>query len=284
MISRRNFVKNIAASVAAIYAANGLTACDSLFSKKLGNIGYITGILGRDLAERDWKTILETTAEYGYSEIETGNYLGESAESFLAFLKEIGLKTIAGGTRWTDDMDQFRESLDKLNALEMKYAIAYWPWFVGPPFNLEECKRSAETLNKMGEAAKNQGLTFCWHNHDHEFKPMEEGLPFDYLMNNTDPDLVKCELDVYWARKGDVHPVQVMQQYRGRFPILHVKDMAPGEEQDFACPGEGILNWEAIFTESLDQGIKHYFVERDGAVDGLGCLKSSAEFLKSLRV
>ncbi len=59
--------------------------------------------------------------------------------------------------------------------------------------------------------------------------------------------------------------------------------MAPGDEQDFACPGDGIIDWKAVFAESTKQGAKHYNVERDNANDGLGCLKSAATYLKQLR-
>lgn len=111
---------------------------------------------------------------------------------------------------------------------------------------------------------------------------MEDGLPFHYLMNNTDADLVKCEMDIYWVKKGGADPLEILKQYAGRIPILHVKDMAPGEEQDFACPGSGIIDFPSLFAEAYRQGIKHFFVERDNVDDGLACLKSSGEYLKNL--
>jgi sugar phosphate isomerase/epimerase len=284
MHTRRDFVKTMAMGAAAIYSANALAACKSLTSSKLQNIGYITGILGRNLGEKDWQSMYRQTAEMGYTEIETGNFLGESASSFLAFCKEIGLKPIAGGMNFSDDPDKINESLDKLNALNLQYSISYWPWTGGTPFKLDDCKKSVDVLNKMGEMSKSRGLTLCWHNHDNEFFAMENGeTPFNYLMDNTDPELVKCELDIYWTQKGGVDPIEILKKYSGRYPILHVKDMAPGEEQDFACPGEGIIDWPAVFTESESQGTKHYFVERDNEVDGIRCLRVSAEYLKELR-
>lgn len=112
---------------------------------------------------------------------------------------------------------------------------------------------------------------------------MEEGLPFDYLMANTDENLVQCEMDIYWVKKGGGDPLDVLKQYAGRIPVLHVKDMAAGEEQDFACPGSGIIDFGPIFAEATRQGIQHYFVERDNVPDGMACLESSSEYLKNLR-
>ncbi len=283
MQTRRKFIKSMIAGSAGLYAAGALQSCNMFTQNKLNNIGYITGILGKNLGEKDWKSILSQTAAFGYTEIETGNFLGESAKSFLNFCNDTGLKPIAGGIGMTDDTDELNRGLDKLNELELQYAINYWPWFVGSPFSLDDCKKSVETLNKNGEICKSRGLTLCWHNHDHEFVPMETGLPFDYMMDNTDSELVKCELDIYWTQKGGADPVQTLKKYPGRYPILHVKDMAPGEEQDFECPGKGIIEWESVFAESTKQNIQHYFVEKDGAVDGLGCLESAAEFLKNIR-
>lgn len=282
MYSRKQFLKKAVAAGAGLVAANSFMSC--LSERKLENIGYISGILGPNLRERDWKTILGQTAEYGYSEIEIGNYLGESASSFLAFCKDIGLKPVAGSLGgMTEDTDVIHQSMDRLNALEMKYGVIYWPFFVGAPFSLDDCKRSVEVLNKTGEICKSRGITLLWHNHDHEFVAMEEGLPFDFLMENTDEDLVQCELDIYWVTKGGADPVEVLKRYSGRYRVLHVKDMAPGEELDFACPGDGIIEWEQVFAESVSQGIQHFNVERDNVVDGLGCLRSASQFLRGLR-
>jgi sugar phosphate isomerase/epimerase len=112
---------------------------------------------------------------------------------------------------------------------------------------------------------------------------MEKGLPFDYLMEHTDKNLVTCEMDIYWVAKGGGDPQSVLKKYAGRIPVLHVKDMAPGPEKDFACPGSGIIDFPAIFREADTQGIEHYFVERDNVPDGLECLRTSGEYLRNLR-
>jgi sugar phosphate isomerase/epimerase len=282
MQSRRKFLSSLALGSAAVVLSNPLISCAAEGNRKLKNFGYISGII-KDEIKADWKSALAQTADMGYTEIETGNYYGESADQFLAYCKEIGLKTIAGGTKLHQDEDELKASLEKLNELELKYAVIYWPWLVGAPFSLEDCKKSAELLNNIGEVCKEYGLQLCWHNHDNEFIPMEEGLPFDYLMNNTDEELVKCELDVYWVKKGGADPVEILRKYEGRYPILHLKDMAEGEEEDFACVGNGIVDFPAILAEAYKQNIQHYFVERDKVVDGMACLDSASEYLKNLR-
>ncbi len=278
MQTRRDFFRQMLAA-GFITSTMPLVSCGT-HQKKLQNFGFISGIIKKEL-EVDWRLALSQAVGYGFTEYEGGLH-GETPAVFLDFCRQIGLKPVAGGVKFSEDMAEVQESMDRIKALDMPYAVTYWPWFSGGPFMLEECKRSAETLNRMGALAKENGLTFCWHNHDKEFHEMEEGLPFDYLMRHTDENLVKCEMDIYWVKKGGGDPLDVLKKYAGRIPILHVKDMAPGEEQDFACPGSGIIDFAAIFAEARRQGIKHYFVERDNVEDGLVCLQSSAEYLKNL--
>ena len=282
MVTRRQFLSSLALGTAAITLSHPIAGCAMDGRRKLKNFGYNSGIIGDEL-KGDWKQVLLETTKMGYNEIEIGKYLGESAESFLAYCKEIGIKPVAGGTRLLEDRDELNRSLDGLNELELKYAVIYWPWLVGAPFSLEDCKKSTELLNSIGEVCKSRGLQLCWHNHDKEFKEMEEGLPFDYLMTHTDKELVKCELDVYWVKKGGADPVEMLQKYAGRYPILHIKDMAEGPEQDFACVGSGIVDFPAIFDEAYGQGIEHFFVERDKVEDGMACLASAADYIKSVR-
>jgi sugar phosphate isomerase/epimerase len=74
----------------------------------------------------------------------------------------------------------------------------------------------------------------------------------------------------------------MLKRYAGRIKILHVKDMAPGAAMDFACPGDGIISFAPLFREAQEQGIEHYFVERDNVENGLECLRTSGAFLKNL--
>jgi sugar phosphate isomerase/epimerase len=75
----------------------------------------------------------------------------------------------------------------------------------------------------------------------------------------------------------------MLRTYTGRFVILHVKDMAKGESQDFECPGSGIIDFPAIFAEVQAQGIRHCMVGRDKVEDGLACLRESGKYLQNLR-
>ncbi len=280
MNNRRTFIRTGAAVTAGLLCTNPFTALAAAGNSKLKNFGFISGIAGEAM-KADWKGTIKKAVEFGFTEIEGGANHASSPEEFVKYCKQVGIKPVAGGIDFKATGDKLQAEFDKINALKMKYAVVYWPWYGGAPVKLEDCKKSAATLNELGAKAKANGLTLLWHNHDLEFHPMEQGLPFDYLMENTDPKLVECEMDIYWVKKGGGDPLEVLKKYKGRIPVLHVKDMAP--DQDFICPGSGIIDFGPIFSEAKKQGIKHYFVERDNEPDGIGCLRSSAEYLKNLR-
>lgn len=280
MTTRRDFIARMASATALLALPPAWKAIDG--TNRLKAFGFISGIVGREL-KADWKGTLSLAAKYGFTEIETGDHLGDSVADFLSFCKAIGLKPFAGGIDFNASTDDKQRRLDGLKQMGLTYAVAYWPWFTGGPFSVNDCKRSADALNSLGAMCRNHGLVLCWHNHNKEFLSAGEGLPFDFLMLHTDPDLVKCELDIYWARKGGADPVGLLQKYRGRYPILHIKDMGPGEAQDFECPGNGIIDFAPIFREAINQKISHFIVERDNAPNGLDCLSSSARYLKELR-
>ncbi len=280
MNTRRSFIKSGIVATAGLCAVSPLVSIAGEGGSKLKNFGFISGIAG-DAMKADWKGTLEKAVAFGFTEIEGGsNYAGSPVE-FVNYCKKVGIKPIAGGIDFKAKDDELNKSLDQLNELGEKYAVVYWPWYVGGPFTLGDCKKSVDMLNELGPKVKAKGLQLLWHNHNKEFTAMEEGLPFDYLMQNTDPKTVNCEMDIYWVKKGGGDPLEMLKKYNGRIKILHVKDMAPDE--DFICPGSGIIDFKPIFEEAQKQGIKHYIVERDNEPDGIGCLKSSGEFLKNLR-
>lgn len=283
MTTRRAFVKR------SIAAAASACLSRSFGQSEVGgttlNFGYISGMV-RDELKNDWRRVLAQTVDFGFTEIEISNPPGEaSPEEFVAYCEEMGIKPVAGGVSMTEDAGELDAKLDGLAAIGIRYAVAYWPWFVGDPFSLEDCRRSARVLNEMGKVCAERDMTLCWHNHDHEFETMEQGgRAFDYLMNNTNERLVKCELDVYWAAKGGAAPVECLRQYAGRYALLHLKDVTADERRTFECVGDGILNFPAILKEARRQGIKHFMVEHDKVEDGLACLKSSGQYLRSLSI
>jgi sugar phosphate isomerase/epimerase len=84
-------------------------------------------------------------------------------------------------------------------------------------------KRIAETFNRAGEASSKAGIQFAYHNHNFEFAPVNGKMPYDVLLEECDPALVKMELDLCWISAAGKDPVEYFKRYPGRFPMVHVK-------------------------------------------------------------
>ena len=106
-------------------------------------------------------------------------------------------------------------------------------------------------------------MTLCYHNHDFEFKPLDNGqLGEDILLENTDPSLVKAEVDTYWVLKAGHDPVAFLQKHSGRVPLIHIKDMDPADES-FAPVGTGKLPLDELVAIAPEVGAEYLIVEQD---------------------
>jgi sugar phosphate isomerase/epimerase len=214
----------------------------------------------------------------------------------MQLLKRLNLRPIAGGTSMSPLLKQPEKHIEEHLSMNKKYLVCYWPWTTSTS-NLtnDDCKKTAENLNKIGEKCNKAGIRFAFHNHDKEFSSTKEGdIPFDVLMQNTEPSLVTTELDLYWMVKGfqlfgngkdENDVIAYFRKYPGRFELFHAKDMGNNvkERRDFACVGSGIIDFKKIFAESKTAGMKYTIVEHDDPENGIDCARTSYEYLSTLR-
>jgi sugar phosphate isomerase/epimerase len=132
---------------------------------------------------------------------------------------------------------------------------------------LDEAKRTAEVANQIGAKAKQAGFQYAYHNHHMEFADQGGGaVGYDILLRDTDPELVKFEIDCGWMVVGGHNPVDYFKKYPNRFPMIHVKDFLPGNAPDHpgAELGHGIIDYGPIFAAAEKAGLRHYFTEQEG--------------------
>jgi sugar phosphate isomerase/epimerase len=129
--------------------------------------------------------------------------------------------------------------------------------------DIDHYKQIAEQFNKSGEICKKAGIQLCYHNHDFEFVEQNGQVPYNILLDNTDKDLVKMEMDIYWVSKAKQDPLALMNQHPGRFPLWHLKDMDNTPAQAFTEVGNGVIDFKKIFKQADEAGLKYFFVEQD---------------------
>src|SRR6266550_3935693 len=134
----------------------------------------------------------------------------------------------------------------------------------------------------LAAQAHDAGLQFAYHNHDFEFVPMEGSLPYDVLLEATDPKLVQLEIDLYWITKGGQDPLKYFARWPGRIPLVHVKDSGGPPDNKMMDVGAGTIDWKKIFAREDQAGIRHAFVEHDQPADAFASIKASCDYLKRL--
>ncbi|MBN2001446.1 sugar phosphate isomerase/epimerase [candidate division KSB1 bacterium] len=281
--SRRRFIKTTAKSVALAGLTGYLAGCyKTVPEKKIHQIGLQVFTIQKPY-QNDYKAALRQVAEIGYTTLELGGPMGDSLEEFLAFLKELGLRPLAGGASMSGFVESTQAVIEESLKMGKEWIICYWPWTDSKEGKtLDDWIKVAEQLNKIGEQVKKAGLKFAYHNHDLEFEITEGKIPYDILLDRTDPALVAMEIDLYWIIKGNQEPIPYFEKYPGRFPLWHVKDMDNTEERSFACVGQGIIDFPSIFERAETAGLKHMFVEHDRPEDPMECARVSFEYLNNL--
>ena len=275
-VSRREFVGTMAgAGLAAVLPRLPLPAHRARL-EKIGLQLYTV----RKAMQTDVEGTLTRVAATGYKEVEFAGYFGKSPTDIKAMLDRLGLSAPAVHVGSLAP-EQWRASLDAANTIGHRYVVV--PWIPAEErATLDGWKRVAERYNRAAADARAAGLQFAYHNHDFEFAPVEGRIPYDVLLENTDPQLVQLEIDLYWITKGGQDPLAYFQRWPGRVPLVHVKDSAGPPDNKMMDVGAGTIDWKRIFARREQAGIRHYFVEHDEPSDLFASIKASYDYLKRL--
>ena len=163
--------------------------------------------------------------------------------------------------------------------------------------SLDDYRRLAAELNAIGTMAKALGLQFGYHNHGYEHALIDDRVPLEVLLEETDPALVTMELDLFWMIAGGGDPMTFLASYPGRFALMHIKDMSEvvhfeGRGQTpqewmalfpyMRDAGVGVLDLPRILLEAKRSGVKHFFLERDLSADPVQTLETSFRTLSAM--
>jgi len=215
----------------------------------------------REDMAKDFAGTMKKVADIGYPAVELAGTGGLSAKDLKKLLDDCGLKVV--GTHVGLD------ALTKDLQATMEYNLAIGNPFLVCPGIPEERRNSAaawrETgaiFNRVGEEVRKQGFGLAYHNHDREFKQFDGEHGLDIFLQSTDPSLVGVQFDVFWAQYAGVDPAAYMSKHPGRFPLLHLKDMAK-DGKSMTEIGEGIVDFKAIFAQAKSAGVRAYIAEQD---------------------
>ena len=290
-VNRRTFLKTAGTAAAvSLLPSRLLWAAGEHKVNKVGVQLYTV----RDLMKNDFEGTIAKVAQIGYKEVEFAGYFGRTADQVKAVLEKNGLRAPSTHVQYDELDDKFPSVIEFSKAIDLEYIIC--PWI---PEDLRKnpdiWKQAADKFNKAGEQTKKAGMQFGYHNHWFEFLSTNGKLPYDELLKLCDANLVKMEMDLCWIETTGTDPVKYFDQYPGRFPLVHVKDVKTmpkissggaqnfGDTVDLTEVGSGVIDWKRIFAHSEKAGIKHYIVEPDHPKQPIESIKGSYEYLSKLR-
>ena len=293
-MNRRSFLQtSLAAAAASVLPGSALA------QRKLGPLGLQLYSV-RGLMKEDFAGTLQKVAAIGFKEVEFAGLFDQSPKDVKALLDKYGLTTPSSHVDWNTVETKLPATLETAKALGQEFIIVP---YVGEVERKQPdiWKKAVDLFNKAGKECQNAGIQFAYHQHGFEFVPSEAlggKLPYDYILESTDPALVKMELDICWTVAAEQDPVAYFNRYPGRFPLVHVKDWlkdgspgaawagALGQGTKFTgqmtSVGAGSIDWKRIFSQADKAGIKHYIVEYDNPKSPLDDLGASYTYLRNL--
>jgi len=260
-ISRREILGSSAAlGLATLFAPTMLPAASGT-NKRVPGIQLYTV---RASMATDVPGTLRAVAGIGYREVEFAGYSDHSPRQIRRLLDDLDLQSPSSHM----DARQLRDGAQPLleAAAEVGHDYVTIAW-LNPEDRqtVDDYKGWADTFNRIGELCHEFGLRLAYHNHEFEFMSLGDQVPFDILLDETDPALVDFELDFFWVRNAGRNIIQVLNKAPDRFTMAHIKDM--DEQGDMVDVGAGVIDFADILGDKAASGLRHFFVEHDQPSD-----------------
>jgi len=290
-MNRRNFIENSSAIAAASVLPHKIL--DMLKERKY-KMGYQLYSI-RDEMAKDPIATLKSLKEMGYQDFETYGYdpeadtfYGYKSAEFKKILDDLELTTTSGHYGFAPYLNQSDEKMTWFvdqcikgaKSLGMKYIT--WPWISDEQRTPDNFKLMVGKLNGIGEQINEAGLGFAYHNHGFEFIDHDGLTCYDMILKETDPTLVKLQLDMYWVRHSSDYTLkELIEKQPGRYVMWHIKDMDK-VSRDYTELGNGSIDYINMLPDPVESGLEYYFLEQGGnfAHNSTRSASDSAQYFK----
>lgn len=219
----------------------------------------------RDHCMRDLQQALAPLNRAGYQHVELAGLYGKTAAEFKSYLDQAQLTAISMHVGLEELASQPEKILRQAETLRTPFIVIPW-------LGEEQCPDrpswvdAAQLMDRLGEEFLKEGHRLCYHNHAHEFERLGTDRILDLIMKVANPAHLHLELDLGWAAAAGASLSELLVQYRGRIPLVHIKDyrMADdGKTIQFTELGKGIIPWRQFLPEVKQAGVRFYIVEQD---------------------
>lgn len=237
----------------------------------------------RNESANDFKGTLKKVAQLGYEGVELAGYGDLTVRELRQVLDDLGLKAASSHIPLAELRGDASKIIDDQKELGSSFVVCP---YLGPEERTEkDYYRLIDDLNEIGEKCADEGITLCYHNHDFELAALSNGrTALETILDETNPEWVKAEFDIYWLTFAGERPVEWLDRYRDRSPLVHLKDMSTDGERFFAELGTGGVDLEPVLEFGNGGGIDWWIVEQDECrTSPLESVQRSLEYLKKKR-
>jgi sugar phosphate isomerase/epimerase len=235
----------------------------------------------RSLMAESVDRTLETVADIGYKEVEFAGLFDRTPTQVRETLDRVGLTAPATH----HGIEVFRDGFDR--AAETAAVLGH-DYLVLPSLPSEALassdavRRVADEMNAFGERCRGAGLRFAFHNHATELQMTDGDVPLLVFLEQTDPNLVTFEIDLFWLVHGGGDPLEYFDAFPDRFELCHVKDRT--RDGNMVDVGKGVIDFTTIIGNAGRAGLRHFFVEHDSPDDAARSIAASYGHLAALDI
>jgi sugar phosphate isomerase/epimerase len=275
-----------------VWLNNGTRAA----SKGVGTSRSFQGPVGlqlyslRDVLAKHTPLGLQTARGFGFRHVELAGTYGVKPETFRDTLHRAGLKAVSSIVDYGFLNTAMDQAIHDARALGVQYLGTAGIPHAGQ-FTEAEARKAAADFNRFGEQLARHGLKFFYHNHGFEFVPHGAGTLFDLLIQETRPEFVTFEMDIFWTVHPGQDPVALLRKYPNRWSLMHVKDMRPGtptgkltgseDVRNDVALGAGQIDVAAALRVAQEVGVEYFIIE-DESPAVLNQVPRSLRYLESL--
>ena len=205
-----------------------------------------------------YTSLLQRLAKMGYTSVEAANYSNgkfydRTPQQFKKDVESAGLKVLSSHCNrglskeeltsgdFSKSLQWWDQCIADHKAAGMNYVVVPW---MDVPKTLKDLETYCNYYNEIGKRCKEQGLSFGYHNHAHEFQKVEDRVMYDYMIEHTNPEYVFFQMDYF-------------NKYPGRFKMFHIKDHREIGQS-------GMVGFDAIFKNAKVAGVRDIVAEIEG--------------------
>ncbi|WP_353095966.1 sugar phosphate isomerase/epimerase [Tissierella praeacuta] len=270
----------------------------------------------RSYMEKDLKATMRKLSKIGYRNFETANSNADkdcgigfniSAKELAKLLEDIDSSVISAHIS-PITKNNLESVLNYYKELGTKYIVMPMDFYC----DRDDVLRKTELWNWAGEQCKKYDMEFLYHNHFYEFQKIGKETVYDLILNNTDENLVKIELDTYWVMRGGQDVYETLTRLGKRIKLIHQKDYPKGldsrmnlienvnknssfvnqkyfednvKKYDFTEINFGIMDIQRIIDTAVKYNdVSHFILEQDySQYDEFESVKKSFKQLKNMK-